>query len=116
MLGRSDNMAGRYAAVGGRHVVVRSAYKHTPMVPDEPTKAQKKAYAKKMAKDLEKKYQLIREMTGLGLLEVIWHDNFVEFRKSINGVRYDDYGNWLAEQKKKEKEQEQLLKELEEGR
>lgn len=88
----------RYAGVGNNNIVVRSRFKHTAPTIEEPTKKQKEAHKNKMQKDLIAKYEMINTLSDLGLLEVVWHDGFVEFSKTINGVDYERYIEWYKEQ------------------
>lgn len=94
----------RYAEVGNNHIVVRSKFKHTTPIIEGPTLGQEKKHKSKMQNDLIKKYELIDELTDLGLLDIRWSDNYVEFKKTISGVNYDLYLEYLKEKKKKESE------------
>ena len=94
---------GRYAFPNDR-VVTLSRYKHTPEVVQGPTKKQETAHKNAMQRDLIKKYELINTLTDLGILEVRWHDNYVEFSKTISGVNYEKYVEWYREQEAKESE------------
>lgn len=92
----------RYAGVGSNHLVVKSAYKHTEPIIDEPTPKQKKAYTSQYQSDLQKKYELISYLRSLGVLNISWNNNCVTFTKTISGVDYDQYREWCEENKNNE--------------
>ena len=90
----------RYANVGNGRVVEKAAFKHTTEVVDEPNNKRHKNH---MQKDLIKKYELIKQLKELGMLEILWFDNFVEFKKTINGVNYEQFTEWYAKQLENER-------------
>lgn len=61
------------------------------------------SYKRKLAKDTNIKYELVKWLESLGLFNFKWHPNFVEVELTVN-VTERGYLTWLNEQKKKEGE------------